>query len=155
MGGELGIDMWWEAEDKPEGFWTRYRFYFAWLTALIATLGSLYLSEIQGFIPCDLCWYQRILMYPLAIILGIAVYKGDRGIARYALPLAIIGGLISLYHNVEIWNPSIAGFVPCKSGIPCNRDYLNWFGFITIPLMALSAFLIIIACLLIGSKQPD
>ena len=78
---------WTDEEDKPvDGFWERYRFYFAWMAALIATLGSLYFSEVKGFIPCDLCWYQRIFMYPLAVILGIAVYRGDKSAAWYALP---------------------------------------------------------------------
>ncbi len=144
---------WSEEEEQPvEGFWQRYRFYFAWMAALVAMLGSLYFSEIKGFIPCDLCWYQRICMYPLAVILCIAVYTGDRGVARYALPLAAAGFLIAIYHNLEIWNPSLAGFVPCKSGVPCNRDYLNWLGFITIPLMSMTAFAAVLLCLLAGRK---
>ncbi|OXM16783.1 disulfide oxidoreductase [Paenibacillus herberti] len=144
-----------EYEDEVEylGFWERYRFYFAWIIALTATLGSLYLSEIKGFIPCDLCWYQRIFMYPLAIILGVAVYKGDRSITRYVIPLAWIGIAIALYHNMLIWFPDLAGIVPCKSGVPCNRDYLNWFGFITIPLLSMTAFTMILACLHIKGRR--
>src|ERR1700748_1234388 len=99
-------------EGQQRGLWDRYRFYFAWLAALTATLGSLYFSEIKGFIPCDLCWYQRICMYPLAVILGIAVYRGDRSITRYVLPLAAVGALIALWHNIEIWNPSVGSLVP-------------------------------------------
>ncbi|MCM3747257.1 disulfide oxidoreductase [Paenibacillus pasadenensis] len=142
-----------EEVEEQLGFWQKYRLYFAWIVALTATLGSLYFSEIRGFIPCDLCWYQRIFMYPLAIILGIAVYKGDRAVVRYVIPLAWIGIAIALYQNLLIWNPSMAGLVPCKSGIPCNVDYLNWLGFITIPLLSLTAFTLILGCLHIKGRR--
>lgn len=140
-------------EDEPQGLWERYRFYCAWVVALAATLGSLYLSEVAGYMPCDLCWYQRIFMYPLAVLLGIAAYRGDRQIGVYALPLAWIGIAISFYHNLLQWFPSLSGIVPCKSGVPCNQDYLNWFGFITIPLMALTAFTLILILLHVKGRR--
>ncbi|AJY77303.1 disulfide oxidoreductase [Paenibacillus beijingensis] len=138
--------------ERTQSFASRYSLYAAWVVALVATLGSLYFSEIAGFIPCDLCWYQRIFMYPLAILLGMASYRGDRGMLVYALPIAVLGSLISLYHNAEIWFPGLARIAPCRSGIPCNVDYLNWFGFITIPLMALTAFILIIIALILGLR---
>lgn len=72
--------------------------YLAWLVAVIATLGSLYFSEIKGFIPCGMCWYQRIAMYPLAVFLGIAAFYNDYRVRKYVLPITMIGSLISLYH---------------------------------------------------------
>lgn len=126
--------------------------YSAWVVSLAATLGSLYFSEIRGFVPCELCWYQRILMYPLAVILGIAAYRQDAGIRRYALPLSIIGGSISLYHYLLQKVPGLARVQPCKYGVPCNVDYIDWLGFITIPFLALVAFALITVALLFAKK---
>lgn len=120
---------------------------FAWFSATIATLGSLYFSEVLHFIPCTLCWYQRIFMYPLAIILGIAFYRNDSGIYRYVLPLSIIGMIISGYHIALQKLPYLQEFEMCKTGVPCSKDYLNLLGFITIPMMAFTAFMIITVCL--------
>lgn len=125
----------------------------SWLTALGATLGSLYFSEVMHFIPCTLCWYQRILMYPLAVILGIAFYRNDWKIYLYALPFSIFGILLSSYHTALQKVPYLQQFEMCKTGIPCSKDYLNWLGFITIPMMALVAFIIITIGLVILSRK--
>ena len=125
----------------------------SWLAAIIATLGSLYFSEVLHFIPCTLCWYQRIFMYPLAIILGIAVYRNDNGIYRYVLPLSIIGMIISGYHTILQKIPYLQQFEMCTSGVPCSKDYLNWLGFITIPMMAFVAFTIITVCLVVLARS--
>lgn len=117
--------------------------YLAWIVSLIATAGSLYYSEVRHFLPCSLCWYQRILMYPLALQLAIATFTNDRRISRYALPLSGLGIITSSYHYLLQRNPSWAGITPCASGIPCNTPYINYLGFITIPLMALTAFTLI------------
>lgn len=121
----------------------------SWIAAVVATLGSLYLSEVLHFIPCTLCWYQRIFMYPLAIILGIAFYRNDKDIYLYTLPLSIIGMLISGYHVLLQKVPYLQQFEMCKTGVPCSKDYLNLLGFITIPMMAFTAFTIITVCLVI------
>lgn len=116
--------------------------HLSWLLALIATLGSLYFSEIMHFIPCKLCWYQRILMYPLAVILGIAAVRRDYKLTIYVLPLTIWGACISVYHVLlqsGVFHESATGCGP----IPCDVDYLNWFGFITIPMLAGTAFILI------------
>lgn len=120
-----------------------YILYTAWLVSVIATLGSLYFSEIKGFIPCELCWFQRIFMYPLAIILGIAAFYNDKKLKLYVLPLSVIGGFISLYHYLVQKVPGFASVKPCVQGVPCNTQYINWFGFVTIPFLALIAFTII------------
>ncbi|MGG4147031.1 disulfide oxidoreductase [Paenibacillus algorifonticola] len=138
-----------------ESWLKRYALYFAWIVTLVATGGSLYFSEIKGFIPCDLCWYQRIFMYPQVIILGIATYRGDRNIIKYLLPINIIGLAISIFHNFEIWFPKVGELVPCRSGIPCNFDYLNWFGFLTIPMMAMIAFVLVIVFLLLARQSNE
>lgn len=122
------------------------RMYMAWVVALIATFGSLYFSEIARFIPCTLCWYQRICMYPLAVVLGIAAYRGDADVRRYVLPMAGIGWLIAGYHILEEWGvvPTLA---TCAVGVPCTVKWINWLGFITIPVLSFTAFTLIIALL--------
>ncbi len=120
-----------------------YFLYFAWFVSLVAMFGSLYFSEIKGFIPCEKCWYQRIFMYPLVFILGIATFQNDSSAKKYVLPLSIIGGTISLLHYLEQKIPGFSGFKPCVSGVPCNIQYINWFGFVTIPFLALTAFMLI------------
>lgn len=128
---------------------------FSWLTALIATLGSLYFSEVMNFIPCTLCWYQRILMYPLAVILGIAFYRNERDIYHYALPLSIFGIVVSGYHIALQKLPYLQQFEMCKTGVPCSKDYLNWLGFITIPMMAFAAFVIITVSLFLLIRKKE
>lgn len=130
------------------------RVYVAWVIALVATLGSLYFSEIRGFRPCILCWYQRVCMYPLAVLLGIAALRGDLGIRVYVLPLAVIGGLTALYQNLETW-----GVVPvlraCTTdpSSSCGTPWPVWGvgsplnTVITIPVLAMIAFTLIIVLL--------
>ncbi|WP_025025448.1 disulfide oxidoreductase [Caldalkalibacillus mannanilyticus] len=117
--------------------------FLSWAISLIATLGSLYLSEIMRFPPCDLCWWQRIFMYPLVVILGIATVRKNNAIVAYTLPLSLIGGSISIYHYMKQKLPYYQSKADTCSIIPCNIDYLDWFGFITIPLLALIAFALI------------
>ncbi|MCG7319557.1 disulfide oxidoreductase [Brevibacillus laterosporus] len=128
---------------------------FSWITALIATIGSLYFSEVMHFVPCTLCWYQRILMYPLTILLGIAVYRNDTSIYRYILPLLIVGMITSAYHYGVQKVPFMKGAALCTQGVPCTGEYINWLGFITIPFLALVAFVIITICLLVVKREAD
>jgi disulfide bond formation protein DsbB len=116
--------------------------HIALLAAWIATGGSLFFSEVFGWIPCQLCWYQRILMYPLAILIAVGILRRDRGLHLYVLPLSLFGGSISLYHYLLI---KTDWFIPppCAGGVPCNVDYIDIMGFINIPFLALIAFLII------------
>lgn len=125
----------------------------AWISAIIATLGSLYFSEVRHFVPCTLCWYQRILMYPLAVLLGIAFYRNDKQIYKYTLPFSIFGMVLSGYHVALQKVPYLQQFEMCTTGVPCSRDYLNWFGFITIPIMAFTAFTIITITLFITARM--
>ncbi|MGD6818980.1 disulfide oxidoreductase [Metabacillus sp. 84] len=125
-------------------------FFTAWAAAFVSALGSLYFSEIVGYEPCELCWYQRIFMYPQVIILGIAIAKKNDGIALYSLSLSSIGAAISLYHY-GMQKVAFLGDSAVSCGrVPCTGEYINWLGFITIPLLALTGFtIIIISCIMI------
>jgi len=119
---------------------------FSAVIALVATLGSLFYSNVAGFNPCDLCWLQRIFMYPQFIILGLALMKRDKKIVDYSLALAVIGWMISIYHNYIYYKAVSLTF--CAPGESCTTHYLIKFGYITIPMMALTAFSLIILFLL-------
>lgn len=112
------------------------------LVAIGATLGSLYFSEIENFTPCELCWFQRIAMYPLAVILPIAALRRDQGIRPYAIALAGIGALISLYHIQLQLFPGQGS--SCDADAPCSYKWLDIFGFVSIPWLALGSFSLIV-----------
>ena len=126
--------------------------FLAFLVSLIATLGSLFFSEIMNFIPCSLCWYQRIFMYPLVFIFLINLLFPDDKVFKYAFTLGFIGWLISVYHNLLMFKIIPESLSPCVQGIPCSVDYLNWLGFITIPLLSFFAYTIILILLIILKK---
>ena len=111
--------------------------------SLVATLGSLYFSEVRGFIPCEMCWYQRILMYPIVILSGIAYIQKNARIALTTAVFAIIGGSISLYHYGIQKIPFLQEAAPACGQVSCTGFYINWLGFITIPFLALTAFVMI------------
>ena len=122
---------------------------FAWIVAMLATLGSLYLSQIAGLTPCEFCWFQRICMYPLTLLLGIAAFRGDLSIAkRYFMPMSIVGALLATYHyQLE----HIAGEpTVCGTAVPCDQAAFNIFGFISVPFLSLAAFLLITTMLLLA-----
>jgi len=121
-----------------------------WLVSTIATFGSLFFSEIMKYEPCKLCWLQRIFMYPLPVIVGLALIRKDYNQIWSFLSLASIGFIISLYHNYIMLFPPELG--SCGR-VSCTTDYFNLFGFITIPLMALIAFLLIIVLCVAGLKM--
>lgn len=133
--------------------------WIAWAFALVATAGSLFFSEVSQFIPCRLCWFQRIGMYPLAAILLIAAVRRDtRGGALYGLPLAVFGAIVSIYHIYIEHHPE-AETASCKIGAPCATKWIEKLGYITIPTLALTAFLAIIVMLSFAlsrsrSRQP-
>lgn len=123
--------------------------YLAWIVATSAMLGSLYFSNILGFPPCVLCWYQRIAMYPLVLILGMGIIRRDKNVAYYALPLSGIGLIISVYHNLLYYQMLPHSVEPCTFGISCTTKFIEWFGFITIPFLSLMAFSLITASLIL------
>ncbi|MEN8112879.1 MAG: disulfide oxidoreductase [Actinomycetota bacterium] len=120
--------------------------WLAFSVATVATLGSLYLSEVVHLVPCTFCWYQRIAMYPLVVILGIAAWRKDHGVRVYSAAIAAIGAVIAAYHRLIQAVPEFGGS-SCSTGVPCTAAYFTLFGFVTIPYMALSGFLFILALL--------
>lgn len=136
-------------------FLSRYYLYLAWIVAIVATGGSLFLSDVLKWEPCKLCWFQRIFMYPQVILLGIAAYRSDRRIVGYVLPMSIIGSLIAIYHYAKQHIPALDRIAPCTTGVPCNKDYFEYLGFITIPFLALIAFTLIALLLWRGSRAYD
>ncbi len=112
----------------------------AWLIATISTLGALFLGEIMGYVPCVLCWYQRIAMFPLVFVLAAGLFPFDRRVVRYTLPLALAGLALALFHLALIagWIPE--SIKPCQQGVPCSDVQVTWFGFVTIPLLSVLSF---------------
>ncbi|WP_121626437.1 disulfide oxidoreductase [Poseidonibacter antarcticus] len=126
--------------------------FLSFITASIATLGSLFFSEIMEFIPCSMCWYQRIFMYPLVLIFLVNMLYPDDKIVKYAMPIVLIGWAFSIYHNLLMFDIIPESIVPCVQGVPCSTEYINWFGFITIPFLSFLAYSIILILLLIIKK---
>lgn len=124
----------------------------AFIVALLAMAGSLYFSESAHFKPCLMCWYQRIGMYPLVLILGIAAIRRDVGVRIYAIPLALVGIAISIYHYFLQWFPEISA-TSCDVDAPCTAYWFREFGFISIPFLALVAFALVITFLLIPMRH--
>lgn len=129
--------------------------FFAWLVATIATLGSLFFSEVMDFAPCSLCWYQRIFMYPLVIILLVGLFPLDKNVFKYSVPFAILGWLSALYHNLLHYEIITEDMTPCSQGVPCSTKYIEIFGFLTIPMLSLITFSIILTLLFLFFKRKD
>lgn len=126
-----------------------------WLIASASMLGSLFFSEIMGFQPCVLCWYQRIAMYPLVLILPAAMFPFDRNIVRYALPLSLAGVLIAVFHLLLVAGVIPEAIKPCVQGVPCTEVQIEWFGFVTIPLLSGLSFLAISALLILIHRRSS
>lgn len=141
-----------EFRNRVFGAFRGLELWLAFVVATTATLGSLYLSEIVHLIPCTFCWYQRIAMYPLVVLLGVAAWRKDDGIRIYAATLASIGAVIAAYHRLIQAFPDLSGS-SCSTGVPCTAAYFTEFGFVTIPYMALSGFLLILALLWIDRSN--
>lgn len=134
-------------------FVKKYILYIAWVQSLVAMSGSLFFSEVMKLPPCILCWYQRILMYPLTVIIAIGILRRDKGIYQYVLPLSLTGLVIAIYHNLLYYGIIPESIQPCRLGISCTTRQIEWFGFITIPLMSLTAFAVITVCMLVFRKM--
>ncbi|MDO9225305.1 MAG: disulfide bond formation protein B [Pseudomonadota bacterium] len=132
--------------DSPGPGWTLI--FLAWLLATASTLGALFLGEIMGYTPCLLCWYQRICMFPLVLVLAAGLFPFDPKVIRYALPLALSGWLLAVYHLALVGGLIPENLQPCRQGVPCSDLQVVWFGFINIPLLSVLAFSFIVAMLL-------
>lgn len=115
----------------------------SFIISLVATLGSLFFSEVMQFIPCSMCWYQRIFMYPLVLIFLINLLYPEDKIFKYTFVLICIGLLFSIYHNLLMFGIISEDMVPCVQGVPCSTVYINWFGFITIPFLSFIAYFLL------------
>ncbi len=122
--------------------------------AVVTTLGSLYYSEIVGYLPCELCWFQRIAMYPLSAILVVGLLRRDRSARWYALPFVAVGAPLALYHWLVERVPSLAEGSSCSAFVPCSIPYFQELGYVTLAFMDMSAFLLIGALLLVGARSP-
>jgi disulfide bond formation protein DsbB len=133
-----------------------YELWAAFVVSSIATGGSLFFSEIAGFVPCELCWYQRICMYPLSIITLLAAIRGDFRVARYLLPLPIVGAGVSVYHLL-VENGVVAQSSACLVSAPggCATKWIDRFGYVTIPTLALTAFVLLIELLGLAAVGGD
>lgn len=133
-------------------FLGKYGVLLALVQAIVATLGSLYFSEIAGYPPCFLCWWQRIAMYPLIVIFIVGILRKDTKVWQYALPLTSIGWLFSLYHNLLYYRILPWWDKPCQDGVSCTSKYIEWLGFLTIPLLALIGLTVIIVLMLLSRR---
>ena len=122
----------------------------AWLVAGVATVGSLFFSEVMGHAPCILCWYQRICMYLLVLILPVGMFPFDGKLVRYVLPLSIAGLLFAIFHLLLVAGLIPESIKPCIQGIPCTDVQIVWFGFVTIPLLSAASFLLVSTLLILA-----
>lgn len=123
--------------------------FVCWLVAAASTLGALFLGEVMGLPPCVLCWWQRIFMFPLVLILPAGLFPFDPKVVRYALPLAVLGWLFAVYHLLLAHGFIPESIQPCSQGVPCSRVVIEWFGFVTIPLLSVLAFSVIVFLLVL------
>ena len=126
-----------------------------WLLATVSTLGSLFFSYVMGFAPCVLCWYQRIFLFPLVILLAFGLFPFDKSVVKFALPLTIAGWLTALYHNLLYSGIIPESIQPCSRGVSCTEKYIDLFGFITIPMLSLLSFTTIIIMLIILRRRTS
>lgn len=138
---------------KPAFGWTLV--FAAWFVASISTLGALFLGEVMGYTPCVLCWYQRIAMFPLVFVLAAGLFPFDPRVVRYALPLALAGLGLALFHLALIagWIPE--NIKPCQQGVPCSEVQAVWLGFVTIPLLSVLSFALITGLLLAAQRKDQ
>ena len=127
--------------------------FLCWLVATVSTMGSVFFSYVMGFAPCVLCWYQRICLFPLVILLAAGLLPFDKSVVRYALPLAIAGWLTALYHTLLYAGIIPENIQPCSQGVSCTEEYIDLFGFVSIPMLSLLSFSTIIALLIILKKR--
>ncbi len=129
--------------------------YFAWGQALAATLGSLYASEILHWVPCPLCWYQRILMFPLVIILAVGILKKDKNLPAFVLPFTALGMAVAFYQYLLQLGVISENLAPCATGVSCTTKYVDFFGFVSFALLSFLAFAFISACMAVFQRSQS
>lgn len=138
-------------KQKTDSNWTIL--FLCWLLVSLSTSISVFFSSVMEFEPCVLCWYQRISLFPLILILGAGLVAFDKSVVKYSLPLAIAGWLVALYHTLLYSGIIPESIQPCSQGVSCTEKYIELFGFITIPMLSLLCFSTIIALLLILQRR--
>ena len=129
--------------------------FLCWLLVSVSAMGSLFFSYIMEFAPCVLCWYQRIFLFPLVLILAIGLFPFDKSVVKYALPLAIAGWFTAGYHNLLYAGIIPESIQPCTQGVSCTEEYIDLFGFLSIPLLSLLSFTTIIILLTILYRRTS
>ena len=127
--------------------------FVTWVLVTASTMGSIFFSHIMEFAPCVLCWYQRIFLFPLVIILATGLFPFDKRVIVYSLPLAIIGWFVAFYHNLLYSGIIPQELQPCSKGVSCTEEYIDLFGFLTIPMLSLIAFSMIILLLILLKRR--
>jgi disulfide bond formation protein DsbB len=140
-----------QSEQRSKANWTVL--FICWLLVSLSTTGSIFFSSVMEFAPCVLCWYQRICLFPLVLILGAGLLSFDKNVVKYSLPLAIAGWLTALYHSLLYSGIIPESIQPCSQGVSCTEEYIDLFGFITIPMLSLLSFSAIIGLLLILQRR--
>ncbi len=140
-----------KSEQRSNTNWTIL--FLCWLLVSVSTTISIFFSSVMEFAPCVLCWYQRISLFPLILILGAGLVSFDKSVVKYSLPLAIVGWLVALYHTLLYSGIIPENIQPCTQGVSCTEEYIDLFGFITIPMLSLLAFSAIIALLVILQRR--
>lgn len=141
---KIGIDLEPELLEKAEEHARNYYRELAFLVVLIATSGSLYMSNVLGWEPCRLCWFQRIAVYPMVVLLGVALLLEKDDVADYALPLAMIGIPVSAYHYLVQRIDQFHSAGCSVFSVSCSTEYTFYFGYITVPMMALTAMVAVL-----------
>ncbi|MCO4769163.1 MAG: disulfide bond formation protein B [Deltaproteobacteria bacterium] len=137
--------------DEIDGNWLLL--FAVWLLATAATAGSLFFSEVMDFPPCSLCWYQRIFMYPLVLVVGVGLFPFDPRAVRYSLPLAVAGWLLAGYHTLLHEGVIPESAAPCSQGVSCSEEYIELLGFLSIPTLSLLCFTAMVGLLLLLRKR--
>ncbi len=117
--------------------------FICWLISMISMFGSLFFSEVMEFPPCALCWYQRIAMYPLVALFLVGSFRGAKETFYFSIPLVVIGWIMAVYHNLLHYEIVPETASPCREGVSCATVYIEWLGFITIPMLSFFAFSLI------------
>lgn len=129
--------------------------FIAWLLASVSVTGSVFFSYVLEFEPCVLCWYQRICLFPLVLILAAGLFPFDKSVVKYALPLAVAGALTALYHTLLYAGIIPENIQPCSKGVSCTEKYIELFGFVSIPMLSFFAFLTIVTILIILKRRTS
>ncbi len=142
------------AADRLEPDWVLL--FLAWLITSVATAGSLFFSYVMGFAPCVLCWYQRIFLFPLVVVLARGLFPLDRAVVKYALPLAALGWLVAGYHNLLYAGIIPERLQPCTQGVSCTEEYIELFGFLSIPMLSWLGFTVVTGILVVVQwRNPE